>query len=62
MRTLRTTRPHVLICTGNFFPLAFFRIPVQRPGQKRGLNWRATSRGLRTWTADGEGPIPEFAA
>lgn len=52
----------VFVCTGNFYRSRFSEHLFNARAQKAGLNWRASSRGLQTWTADGEGPISEFAA
>src|SRR5208282_5936580 len=52
----------VFICTGNFYRSRFSEYLFNALAKKRGLNWRANSRGLQTWTAAGEGPISEFAA
>ena len=53
----------VFICTGNFYRSRFSEYLFNALAKKNGLYWRATSRGLRTWTvATHEGPISEFAA
>jgi protein-tyrosine phosphatase len=53
----------VFICTGNFYRSRFSEYLFNALAKKNGLYWRATSRGLRTWTvAAHEGPISEFAA
>ena len=53
----------VFICTGNFYRSRFSEYLFNALAKKNGLYWRATSRGLRTWTVGAhEGPISEFAA
>ena len=53
----------VFICTGNFYRSRFSEYLFNALAKKNGLYWRATSRGLRTWTVGThEGPISEFAA
>src|SRR5208282_3174342 len=53
----------VFICTGNFYRSRFAEYLFNALANKRGLLWRATSRGMRTWkVATHEGPISEFAA
>ena len=53
----------VFICTGNFYRSRFSEYLFNALAKERGLFWRATSRGLRTWIVDKhEGPISEFAA
>ena len=53
----------VFICTGNFYRSRFSEYLFNALAKERGLHWRATSRGLRTWTVGThEGPISEFAA
>src|SRR5208337_4446668 len=53
----------VFICTGNFYRSRFAEYLFNALAKKRGLFWRATSRGLRAWkVAAHEGPISEFAA
>ena len=53
----------VFICTGNFYRSRFSEYLFNALAKKSGLYWRATSRGLRTWTVGThEGPISEFAA
>ena len=55
-------RTVVFVCTGNFYRSRFSEYLFNALAKKNGLYWRATSRGLKTWTTDGEGPISEFAA
>ncbi len=50
------------LCTGNYYRSRFSEYLFNALARKCGLQWRATSRGLKTWTADGEGPLSEFAA
>lgn len=47
----------VFVCTGNYYRSRFCEHWFNARAAARGLNWRATSRGLRTWMADGYGPI-----
>ena len=56
-------RSVVFICTGNFYRSRFSEYLFNALATKSGLQWRATSRGLRTWTVGAhEGPLSEFAA
>lgn len=52
----------IFVCTANFFRSRFTECLFNAFAEDRGLNWRATSRGLNTGLVDGEGPISEFAA
>jgi len=52
----------VFICTGNFYRSRFSEYLFNALAKTCGLQWRATSRGLRAKMADGEGPVSEFAA
>jgi len=53
----------VFVCTGNFYRSRFSEYLFNALAKKNGLYWRATSRGLRTWTVGAhEGPISELAA
>jgi protein-tyrosine phosphatase len=52
----------VFICTGNYYRSRFSECLFNALAKKRGLRWRATSRGLQAWIVDGEGPISEFTA
>jgi protein-tyrosine phosphatase len=53
----------VFICTGNFYRSRFSEYLFNALARERGLYWRATSRGLKTWTVGThEGPLSEFAA
>jgi protein-tyrosine phosphatase len=61
MRT-KKFKTAIFVCTANFFRSRFSEYLFTFLAQKRGLPWRATSRGLNTRIVDGEGPISEFAA
>jgi protein-tyrosine phosphatase len=50
----------VFICTANYYRSRFSEHLFNALAEEKGLNWRATSRGLRTWMADGFGPIASF--
>lgn len=50
----------VFICTANYYRSRFCEHWFNVRAEARGLGWRATSRGLRTWMADGYGPIASF--
>jgi protein-tyrosine phosphatase len=50
----------VFICTANYYRSRFCEHWFNTQAEAKGLNWRATSRGLRTWMADGYGPIANF--
>jgi len=52
----------VFICTGNFYRSRFSEYLFNALAEKSGLQWRATSRGLRAKTAANEGPLSELAA
>ncbi len=52
----------VFVCSGNFYRSRFSEYLFNALAKKRGLAWRAISRGLKTWTvADHEGPISDLA-
>jgi protein-tyrosine phosphatase len=51
----------LFICTGNFYRSRFCEHLFNAMAEQRQLPWRAVSRGLRTWLADGYGPISDFA-
>jgi len=54
--------PKVLfICTGNYYRSRFAEHLFNALAERRQLRWRAFSRGLRTWLADGYGPISDLA-
>ena len=40
----------VFICTGNFYRSRFSEYLFNALAKQQGLYWRATSRGLKTWT------------
>ena len=50
----------VFVCTANYYRSRFCEHWFNFHAESNGLNWRATSRGLRTWMADGYGPIASF--
>ena len=53
----------VFICTANFYRSRFSEYLFNALAKEQGLQWRATSRGLKTWTvAAHEGSIAEFTA
>jgi protein-tyrosine phosphatase len=52
----------IFICTANFYRSRFSEYLFNALAKQTGLRWRATSRGLKTWTAANEGPISEFTA
>jgi protein-tyrosine phosphatase len=53
----------VFVCTGNYYRSRFSEYLFNYLAKKQGLYWRATSRGLKTWTVGAhEGPISEFTA
>jgi len=53
----------IFVCTGNFYRSRFAEYLFNALAKEKGLPWRATSRGLKTWTVGAhEGPISEFAA
>ncbi len=53
----------VFICTGNFYRSRFSEYLFNGLAEERGLKWRATSRGLKTWTVGTqEGPMSDLAA
>lgn len=51
----------VFICTANYYRSRFSESLFNALAEKNDLQWRATSRGLRTWMADGQGPISQYA-
>lgn len=53
-------RSVVFICTANYYRSRFSEYLFNVLAAKKGLNWRATSRGLKTWMVDGQGPISQF--
>jgi protein-tyrosine phosphatase len=52
----------VFICTANYYRSRFAEYLFNALAEKKGLQWRATSRGLMTWMVENEGPISEFTA
>ena len=50
----------IFICTANYYRSRFSEHLFNALAEAKGLRWRATSRGLRTWMADGYGPIASF--
>ena len=51
----------LFLCTGNYYRSRFSEYLFNALAEKKGLlSWRATSRGLKTWMADGQGPIASF--
>ena len=54
------TKTVVFVCTANYFRSRFCEHWFNAQAEAGGLNWRATSRGLRTWMADGYGPIATY--
>jgi protein-tyrosine phosphatase len=53
----KNPRTVVFVCTGNYYRSRFSEHLFNALAEQRQLNWRATSRGLQTWMADGCGPI-----
>jgi protein-tyrosine phosphatase len=54
-------RPSVLfVCTGNYYRSRFCEHLFNVLAERRQIGWRASSRGLQTWLADGYGPISEM--
>jgi len=53
----------VFICTANYYRSRFSEYLFNALAQERGLPWRATSRGLRTWmVTPNDGAISDFTA
>jgi protein-tyrosine phosphatase len=50
----------VFICTANYYRSRFSEYLFNALAKERGLRWQATSRGLKTWMVDGQGPIAAF--
>jgi protein-tyrosine phosphatase len=50
----------VFVCTANYYRSRFCEHWFNAQAEARGLDWQATSRGLRTWMADGYGPIASY--
>jgi len=55
-----STKTVVFVCTANYFRSRFCEHWFNALAEAKGLNWRAASRGLRTWMADGYGPIASY--
>jgi protein-tyrosine phosphatase len=47
----------VFICTANYYRSRFAEYLFNALAEKKGISWRAASRGLQIWMADGQGPI-----
>jgi hypothetical protein len=56
------SRTVLFLCTGNYYRSRFSEYLFNALAQKCGLNWQATSRGLKAWMAANEGPLSEFTA
>jgi protein-tyrosine phosphatase len=53
----------VFICTANYYRSRFSEYLFNALAKESNLQWRATSRGLKTWiVAANEGPLSEFTA
>lgn len=52
----------LFICTANHYRSRFSEYLFSALAKNAGLRWRATSRGFKTWMADGHGPISPFTA
>ena len=52
----------VFLCTANYYRSRFSEYLFNALAEAQGLQWRATSRGLRTWMAANEGPISSLTA
>jgi protein-tyrosine phosphatase len=50
----------IFVCSGNYFRSRFCEHWFNALAKAQGLHWRATSRGLQTWMADGLGPISSY--
>ncbi len=53
----KQSRTVVFVCTGNVYRSRFCGYYFNALAERCGLRWRATSRGLKAWMADGQGPI-----
>lgn len=51
----------VFVCTANYYRSRFSEYLFNALAEKRGLPWRATSRGLQTWMVENQGPISRCA-
>jgi protein-tyrosine phosphatase len=53
----------IFVCTANYYRSRFSEYLFNALAQQKGLRWRATSRGLKTWLVrQDEGSISEFTA
>jgi protein-tyrosine phosphatase len=52
----------IFVCTANYYRSRFSEYLFNALARKHDLRWRATSRGLMTWTVRGLGPIYEGTA
>jgi protein-tyrosine phosphatase len=59
-RTIMSAKTVVFICTANYYRSRFCEHWFNTLAEAKGLDWRATSRGLQIWMADGLGPIASF--
>jgi protein-tyrosine phosphatase len=59
---MSATKTVIFICTANFYRSRFSEHLFNALAEERGLRWRATSRGLKTWMVANEGPLSEFTA
>jgi protein-tyrosine phosphatase len=50
----------LFICTANYYRSRFSEYWFNALAEENGLGWQATSRGLKTWMVDGQGPISRF--
>jgi protein-tyrosine phosphatase len=50
----------IFVCTANYYRSRFSEYLFNAHAKKCGLQWRATSRGFKTWMVQNEGPISEF--
>jgi len=51
----------IFVCTANYYRSRYSEHLFNVLAEKRGLPWRATSRGLKTWMlAEDDGPISDF--
>ena len=50
----------LFICTANYYRSRFSEYLFNALADEKGLCWRATSCGLKTWMVDGKGSVSEF--
>jgi len=50
----------LFICTANYYRSRFSEYLFNALADKKGLRWQATSRGLKSWVGDDQGPVSEF--